>query len=100
MDFTVRYAAEQERFRGQVGRWLDDNVPELLRHRTDTFHEPLEVYREQRKLGRLLGEQGWLFPTAPTQYGGGGLDSAAGLVLMEELGKLGLGLPPYYDSGG
>lgn len=100
MDFEVRYTEAQQQFRTLVSKWLDDNVPETLRHREDSHHEPYEVYLEQRALGRALGRQGWLFPTSPPEYGGGGLDLDSALVIMEELNKLALSLPPYYDSGG
>jgi alkylation response protein AidB-like acyl-CoA dehydrogenase len=100
MDFKVRYTEAQEEFRREVKSFLDETIPEVLRHRSDAFHEPLEIYLEQRKLGRALGSRGWLFPTAPKQYGGGGLDLDSTLVIMEELDRLGLQLPPYYDSGG
>lgn len=100
MDFSVRYTQEQEEFRQQVSKWVEDNVPIALRHRSDLYHEPLDVYLEQRELGRRLGAMGWLFPTAPREYGGGGMDLDAALVIMEELNKLGVSLPPYYDSGG
>lgn len=100
MDFKVEYTEAQEEFRQHVSAWLDENVPGQLLNRTDTFHEPYEVYLEQRALGRRLGSVGWLYPTAPTEYGGGGLDVDSTLVIMEELDKRGLQLPPYYDSGG
>jgi alkylation response protein AidB-like acyl-CoA dehydrogenase len=100
MDFEVRYSEEQESFRRKVKVWLDEHVHVDLINRTDPRFEPLDVYLKQRELGRLLGEKGWLFPTSPTAYGGGGLDVDSALVLMEEMKKLGLGLPPYYDSGG
>lgn len=100
MDFSVRYTEEQERFRQEAAAWLDENVPAVLINRADEYHEPYEVYLDQRSLGRLLGAKGWLYPTAPVEYGGGGLDIDSALVLMEEMNRRGLGLPPYYDSGG
>jgi 3-oxocholest-4-en-26-oyl-CoA dehydrogenase alpha subunit len=100
VDFKVQYTEAQEEFRRHVSEWMNENVPEDLRHRNDSFHEPHEVYLAQRELGRRLGAKGWLYPTAPKQYGGGGLDVDSTLVIMEELDKHGLPLPPYYDSGG
>jgi 3-oxocholest-4-en-26-oyl-CoA dehydrogenase alpha subunit len=100
VDFNVEYTDAQEDFRRHVSTWMDENIPAELIGRTDTFHEPYEIYLEQRALGRRLGAQGWLYPTAPTEYGGGGLDIDSTLVIMEELDKRGLQLPPYYDSGG
>ena len=62
--------------------------------------EPVEIYRQRRELGRRLGERGWLYPLGARQYGGGGLTLDATLVLIEEMQRIGLSLPPYYDSGG
>lgn len=100
MDFRVEYTDAQEEFREYVSSWMDANIPSELLHRDDAFHEPLEIYVLQRELGRKLGSKGWLYPTAPIEYGGGGLDVDSTLVIMEELDKRGLQLPPYYDSGG
>ena len=54
----------------------------------------------RRDLGRKLGEKGWLWPTAPVEYGGGGLSLDYSVVIEEEIDSFGLTLPPYYDSGG
>ena len=60
----------------------------------------LEQYQKQRELGRRLGERGWLWPTAPQVYGGGGLEIDDAIIIEEEMDTRGLYLPPYYDSGG
>src|SRR5687767_5967346 len=93
MDFEVTYSDEQQRFRGEVRAWLEANVPAL-------DGDSLTRYRQLRALGRKLGEQGWLYARAPKQYGGGGLDVDHSIILEEEADRLGLALPPYYDSGG
>jgi alkylation response protein AidB-like acyl-CoA dehydrogenase len=99
MDFAVHYTSEQEEFRRQVKAWLDDNVPAELVDSSE-HDEPPERYRLRRQLGRRLGQRGWLYPLGPPEYGGGGLQLDAGLVLIEEMQRIGLSLPPYYDSGG
>lgn len=99
MEFVVRYTADQERFREHVRAWLTENVPpETIG--TDEHFESYDVYAAKRLLGRRLGERGWLYPMAPPKYGGGGLDLDSSMVIVEELTEYGLGLPPYYDSGG
>lgn len=100
MEFEVVYTQEQEIFRAEVSAWLDEHVAPDLARRTRTPEEASQKYRERRRLGRDLGKRGWLYPSAPAQYGGGGMDSGQALVLREEFHKRGLGLPPYYDSGG
>jgi alkylation response protein AidB-like acyl-CoA dehydrogenase len=99
MDFTMQYTDGQEAFRATVRDWLDAHVPVELRGVLD-HHEPPAQYGLRRELGRELGARGWLYPMAPIEYGGGGLAVDEALVIIEEMRRLGLALPPYYDSGG
>jgi alkylation response protein AidB-like acyl-CoA dehydrogenase len=99
MDFELTYSAAQEQFRGEVRGWLDDNIPAALRDRElDAASD--ERYQLTRELGRRLGAKGWLYPAAPPEYGGGGLDTESCIVLEEELRHRRFSNPPYYDSGG
>jgi alkylation response protein AidB-like acyl-CoA dehydrogenase len=99
MEFEIEYTAAQESFRAEVSAWLARNVPDEIIG-VDEHRESAAVYAGRRELGRALGERGWLYPMSPVRYGGGGLDLDSALVIVEELARLGLGLPPYYDSGG
>ena len=100
MDFEPRYTPEQEEFRREVSAWLRDNVPNGVEHPADPADLTWDQYQLRRDLGRKLGDKGWLWPTAPAQYGGGGLDVDSAVVIEEEIDSFGLTLPPYYDSGG
>ncbi len=100
MDFEPRYTEEQQTFRTEVRDWLKDNVPDDLANPADSADTTYDDYLQYRALGRDLGEKGWLWPTAPTEYGGGGLTIDHAIVLDEELDEYSLSLPPYYDSGG
>ncbi len=100
MDFEVTYTPEQEAFRTEVRSWLVDQIPEGLEQPVDPADLSLEQYEKLRLLGRRLGAKGWLYPTYPTEYGGGGLSVDSVMILEEELDYYGLHLPPYYDSGG
>jgi alkylation response protein AidB-like acyl-CoA dehydrogenase len=89
MDFSeYSYTDEQQHFRGQVRDWLDGNVPAgavaPLGDGIDVefTDELLEIAREMR---RRLGHKGWLYPTYPREYGGGGLTGDHEVVLDEEL---------------
>lgn len=100
MNFEVEYTPEQERFRQEVRQWLQGNVPAGITA-TPAAEGPTEQqYRLQRALGRRLGEKGWLYPLAPSGYGGGGMDIDHAIILEEEMERIDLNLPPYYDSGG
>lgn len=100
MDFEPRYSPEQEAFREEVRAWMNENVPDDLERPPDSANISYEGYQRYRDLGRKLGDKGWLWPTAPTEYGGGGLTIDHSIVIEEELDRLDLSLPPYYDSGG
>ncbi len=99
MNFEPEYTREQQEFREEVREWLAQNMPEGL-------HRPLvpedmdeAMYQRQRDLGRRLGAKGWLRPMYPTEYGGGGMEPEKAIVIVEELDKYGMPLPPYYDTG-
>ena len=100
MDFEPRYTPEQEEFRREVNAWLNDNVPDGVGNPADPADLTWDQYQLRRDLGRKLGAKGWLWPTAPVEYGGGGLDVDSAVVIEEEIDSFGLTLPPYYDSGG
>ena len=96
MDFEPAYTPEQEAFRAEVRTWLGSHVPDVPNLLRDTP----ENYQRFRQLARDLGDRGWLFPTAPIEYGGGGLSVDQAIVVAEELDRYDLPLPPVYNSGG
>jgi len=100
MDFEVTYTEEQQRFRREVRAWLDANVTPGLTRKPISDEDSLRRYQELRALGGKLGARGWLYPRAPHAYAGGGLDVDHTIILEEEVDRVGLALPPYYDSGG
>jgi len=73
MDFELKYSPEQEAFRKEVRAFLEANIPPDLEEPVDPADLSYEQYLMRRELGRKLGERGWLFPTFPKEYGGGGL---------------------------
>ncbi|MBI2886601.1 MAG: acyl-CoA dehydrogenase family protein [Chloroflexi bacterium] len=100
MNFEVEYTPEQEAFRKEVQSFLKVNVPAGLVTTAAVEAITHEQYLMQRELGRKLGGKGWLFPTYPKEYGGGGLNLDQTIILEEEMDQYGLSLPPYYNSGG
>lgn len=99
MDFEVTYTEEQQRFREEVRAWFEANVPAGITRTPSTAAESDENYRQRRELGLKLGAKGWLFPMAPKEYNGGGLDVDHAIILEEEADRFDLSLPPFYDSG-
>ena len=100
MDFELTFTPEQEQFRVQVREWLQKHAPKDLQQRADPGDLTHQDYLKQRKLGRDLGDKGWLYPTYPKEYGGGGLSPEEALIIEQELDLYRITLPPYYDSGG
>ena len=100
MDFEPSYSEEQERFRAEVRAWLKENLPSGITHPADPADLTYEQYEKRRDLGRSLGAKGWLWPTAPAEFGGGDLSLDHSVIIEEEIDKVGMTLPPYYDSGG
>lgn len=99
MDFEIRETKEAQDFRKEVRAWLATNIPKDFPHHADPRDYSYADFLKTRDLGRKLGEKGWLWPTAPKKYGGGGLSLELGIALEDELNQRDLSLPPYYDPG-
>src|SRR4051794_9867905 len=83
LDFEVTYSEEQQRYRAEVRAWFEANVPADLNRKPLDMQDSYRAYQQRRDLGRRLGEKGWLFPMAPREYGGGGLDVDHAIILEE-----------------
>ena len=89
MDFTLSssYTDEQERFRLEVRAWLEENVPDDMKEPIDGDDFTYEQYQFYRELWRKMGEKGWLFPTYPKEYGGGGMSADYEVIISEEMSR-------------
>ena len=99
MDFELEWTPEQDAFRAEAREWVERNVPDVPDH-PDPAKLTRAEYDLQREFGRKLGAKGWLYPTMPAEYGGGGLSMELAMILEEELDRYNMPLPPYYDTGG
>lgn len=95
MDFSMDNTDLQKAFRREVREWLSAHVP-----RIEGDRDSEENYQLLRALGRQLGARGWLYPTAPVDYGGSGMSGDSAVVIAQELDRYDLGLPPFPDGGG
>jgi len=84
MDFSTPYTEEQQTFRGEVQTWIQANVPDDMREPIDPKDFTKEQYLFWREKHKELATKGWLYPTYPTEYGGGGLSSDHEQILEEE----------------
>lgn len=88
MDFMVQYTPEQEAFRKEVQAWMEENAvmpAELGKRSLDEMGTTREQWDWIRAFTRKLGHKGWLYPTLPTQYGGGGLKHDQAVIIAEEM---------------
>ena len=100
MNFAIEDSADQSSFRTEVRAFLDKNMPAGIEFMADPCDMSFEQYQLRRDLGRKLGAKGWLYPSMPKQYGGGDLSADHVAILADEMSRIGLALPPYYDAGG
>ena len=90
MDFSLPYTEEQEAFRKEVRTWLGHNVPEGLQDPVDSRDFTLELNERWRDVHKGLAKQGWLYPTFPKEYGGGGLTGDHETIINEEMHRAGV----------
>ena len=84
MDFKLSYSTEQEEFRNEIRSWLKANIPEEMKSPVDRLDMTDELYTFWRDMHMQLAAKGWLFPTYPTEYGGGGLSGEYETIILEE----------------
>ena len=87
MDFELRHTEEQERFRQEVRSWLDANLPEAVQRSGELDRA---LWEQCKAFQQALGDRGWLAPTDPVAWGGGGLTQDHATVLREEMEQRGL----------
>jgi alkylation response protein AidB-like acyl-CoA dehydrogenase len=97
MDFSTQYTAEQEDFRKEVQAWIEANVPEDKKSPVDPEGltsgqegDNADLYWFWREKHKELAEKGWLYPTYPKEYGGGGLGGEHETIIEEEFSKGGV----------
>ncbi len=86
MDFELHYTEEQEEFAREVRAWIDANIPQIDPPE-DLLNMTHDMFKQAREFRHKLGEKGWLAPTYPSEYGGGGLDVAHAVVIAQELAR-------------
>ncbi|MBH42347.1 MAG: acyl-CoA dehydrogenase family protein [Dehalococcoidia bacterium] len=84
MDFGLAYTEEQQAFRREVQEWISENVPDDMREPVDPRDFSEKQWQFWHAKHQEMAEKGWLFPTYPKQYGGGGLSGDHETILSEE----------------
>jgi alkylation response protein AidB-like acyl-CoA dehydrogenase len=84
LDFQYHYTEEQEAFRREVREWLAKSIPADMRSPVDPLALTDEQYHFWRDMHQQLAAMGWLHPTYPKEYGGGGLSGEYETIILEE----------------
>ncbi len=90
MDFEIHYTDQQQRFREALRAWLDDNMPKDLDIPADGRPLNKDTQQKVKDFRCRLGEKGWLAPSWPLEWGGGGLHPELEEVFLEEIRRLNL----------
>jgi acyl-CoA dehydrogenase len=72
------FDSDHDLFREQVKRFVEKDVAPRIQHWNETGICDREIWRK-------LGEQGFVAPSAPVEYGGSGTDFLYDAIVMEEL---------------
>jgi len=82
--------SELETFRAETREWLEANCPMEMRDKSFHWEEAHEYYSstEADLWRQRMAERGWIAPTWPKEYGGGGLDGAHAAVLSQEMRRI------------
>ncbi len=100
MDFTPdEYTPEQEEFAREVNKWLDENVPEGMEYPRDPLNVTQEQFRKRRELARRAAAKGYLYPTYPVKYGGGGYTRSQAAVIRRETARRHVQLMGFHSAG-
>ena len=90
MDFEIHYTDQQQQFREALRAWLEGNAPKDIEIPQDGRPLDRETQQTLRDFRCKLGSKGWLAPSWPLEWGGGGMHPALESVFLEEIRRLNL----------
>ena len=108
---TERLKRDKTSYLTEEHRMFRESLKKFLEKEVEPYFEQWEKDRlVPRELWGKMGEQGFLCPWVDTKYGGLGVDFGFGVILSEELARIGAGISgiglhsnvivPYIDSFG
>jgi acyl-CoA dehydrogenase len=98
------FMSDYDQFRSEVAQWLEEHCSASMRTpmpQNETVwggRKELFPHPESRSWMQLFADRGWLAPTWPEIYGGGGLDQQQAKILQQEMRKLAC-RPPMMSLG-
>jgi len=94
---NINDTPEQAAFRQSIRDWIDKNVPSHLKGlRQGIVQGPGLPKETVAPLREALRKEGWLMPSFPKEYGGGGLSTMEMIIFSEEFTRAGV---PLTDAG-
>ena len=82
--------SDLKQFREETRAWLEQNCPQEMRNLSFHWEDAHLIYsRPEAKVWlERMAEKGWVAPTWPSEYGGGGLDGEHAAVLSQEMKRI------------
>jgi alkylation response protein AidB-like acyl-CoA dehydrogenase len=79
-----------ESFREETRAWLEENCPQEMRNLSFHWEDAHLIYSrpEADVWLKAMASRGWVAPTWPAEYGGGGLDNEYAMVLSQEMKRI------------
>lgn len=77
-------------FREETRSWLEENCPEEMRNLSFHWEDAHLIYSKPEAAVWLqrMAERGWVAPTWPAEYGGGGLPPEKASILSQEMKRI------------
>lgn len=77
-------------FREETRSWLETNCPKEMRNLSFHWEDAHEIYStaEAETWREKMAKKGWIAPTWPTEYGGGGLNREQAQILSQEMSRI------------
>jgi alkylation response protein AidB-like acyl-CoA dehydrogenase len=77
-------------FREETRSWLEENCPEEMRNLSFHWEDANLIYSKPEAAVWLqrMAERGWVAPTWPAEYGGGGLPPEKAAILSQEMKRI------------
>jgi len=77
-------------FREETRSWLEENCPEEMRNLSFHWEDAHLIYSKPEAAVWLqrMAERGWVAPTWPAEYGGGGLPPEKAAILSQEMKRI------------
>jgi alkylation response protein AidB-like acyl-CoA dehydrogenase len=77
-------------FREETRSWLEENCPKEMRNLSFHWEDAHLIYSKPEAAVWLerMAERGWVAPTWPAEYGGGGLEPEKAAILSQEMKRI------------